>query len=153
MKTHPALFVFLDSTESYEKSILAFKICQIKNDERWCCSCRFGCSFFWWHQTGWNPPFCWSVKERMEFENEDWCPCSGYPGMCNAGEGDARSVHHTDVHLLGQAVLALLAWLLDARAGVNELVLLALAGADVDLLVLVLAGADVDKLVLDTDEA
>ena len=63
-------------------------------------------------------------------------------------EGDARSVYHTAVHLLGQAVLALLAWLLDARVGVNELVLLALAGADVDLLVLVLAGADVDVLVL-----
>ena len=48
---------------------------------------------------------------------------SGYPGVCDAGEGDARSVHHTAVHLLGQAALALLASL-DARAGVNELVIL-----------------------------
>ena len=29
----------------------------------------------------------------------------GYPAVCNAG--DARPVHHTAAHLLGQAVLAL----------------------------------------------
>ena len=58
----------------------------------------------------------------------------GYPALCNAG--DARPVHHTAAHLLGQAVLA--PWL-DARARVNESI------AD--------AGAEVNMLMLEVDEA
>ena len=57
----------------------------------------------------------------------------GYPALCNAG--DARPVHHTAAHLLGQAVLA--PWL-DARARVNESI--ADAGAEVNMLML-----EVDK--------
>ena len=66
--------------------------------------------------------------------------------------GDARSVHHTDVHLLGQAVLALLDCWMQGQGSMSWY-LLVHAGVDVDLLVLVLASADVDTLVLDVDEA